>query len=166
MTVIPDMPPIPCPDCDAQMRLQPMPERWRRDSKARRWVYLCERYGDACRGLLSAHPDGSPVGRPVPKPVRQARRRCHDVFDRLWLYPEKLYSGRVIRDHKERARLRGVMRGRAYHYIADRLGMAEPDCHIGKITDVETLRRFYAEALQASPAEIRRWWKMRDGRAA
>ena len=162
---IPVWPPIPCPDCNGMLRLEPMPPNWD-NSGHRPWIYLCDqRHETRCRGKLTAHPDGSPAGKPVTQAVRTARRQCHAVFDPLWQHAWHLYEIKE-RNATERARaVRRIQRSarlRAYAYMAERLGMAEEDCHIGHITDVETLRLFYAEAQKATPEIIRAWAKQRD----
>jgi hypothetical protein len=151
--------PIGCPDCGGWLKLQPKPEAWR---GASRWVFLCENR-PLCRGLLSTHPDGSPVGEAVTQAIRDARKHCHVVLDRLWLTAETLYEIRERGSQRTKviARIRRTARNRAYHYLAAQLGMAEEACHVGKITDVELLRRFYAAARKAEPAAIRAWAKER-----
>ena len=52
----------------------------------------------------------------------EARRRAHLSFDRLWR------SGRMTR-------------AGAYRWLARRLGVPEPQAHMGQMEDVETLKR-------------------------
>lgn len=141
------------------LRLKPKPEAW---SGASRWVFLCERR-PACKGLLSTHPDGSPLGAAVPQAIRTARSHCHAVFDRLWLDAADMYRLRETGSAQKKAiaLIRRTARVRAYEFVADKLGMTEADCHIGKITDLETLRKFWRAAKDATPEEIRAWAKAR-----
>lgn len=150
---------IPCPDCAGTMTLQHKPEAW---TGASPFVYRCTSAG--CRGLLSAHPSGDPVGAAVPKAVRVARSHCHQVFDPLWQLAHQIYT---VNDRGEQERKRAfaiikrTARKRSYEFMADRLGITEPQAHIGVITEIETLRRFYRIAKATSATEIREWAKAR-----
>ena len=63
--------------------------------------------------MASPHPDPA---------VRRARQEAHRSFDRLW------------RDGH-------MTRSAAYRWLASRLGVDEPQAHMGKIEDLATLRR-------------------------
>lgn len=62
--------------------------------------------------MASPHPDPA---------VRRARQEAHRSFDRLW-------------------REGHMTRAAAYRWLASRLGVPEPDAHMGKIEDLSTLR--------------------------
>lgn len=151
----PDMPPIKCvePGCTGMLVLRQKPSIWEGGS---RWVYLCEHRTHGCKGLLSAHPDGNPVGKPATQEVRTARRHCHKVFDPLWQNPRAAYPDIGTDDFP---RFKNMMRNRSYHFMAHKLKMPEPEIHMGKMTDLDLMRRFYAVARDTSPQEIRDWWK-------
>lgn len=63
----PEKPPLDCPDCPGKMYLQETPFE-----NGNHWIYLCENR-PRCRGLMSAHPDGTPTGIPAPQEIRTAR---------------------------------------------------------------------------------------------
>ncbi len=110
-----------CADCGGALLISEKPAAWTGPS---RWVYLCQNRPQ-CRGLLSAHDNGSPMGEPAPAHIRQARRKAHAAFDELWRH----------------ARNRGATRKRAYAWLARRLDLTEDDCHIGQMSNPDMLAR-------------------------
>lgn len=161
MTTIPNKPPLNCPDCPGRMYLQKKPEHWTGGSVP--FAYICENRSKGCKGLMSAHPTGDPMGTPAPANVRKARRHCHAVFDPLWKEAWKLPCYAENRDglseqHRQ-ARITGAARYRTYAYVAHFMNMKIADCHISKITNIETLRQFWLTARGADPELIRDWWK-------
>lgn len=133
------LPPIPCPDCSGEMHLQKKPHSWRGGSD---WVYLCENYPQ-CRGLMSAHPNGKPLGKPADAYTRRARRMVHRIFDPLWLNaPER------------------CARRRAYQWLALHMGIPEKECHISMM-NIEQLRHAWRTIVKEKPTPkiIREWAK-------
>lgn len=122
------------------------------------------RYGlrDACDpcGLWSWH--GKPL---VSAAVHQARNACHEVVDPLWQNAERAYvvTERPGTPEHDRAvkRIRRAARSRTYAFIADALGIPEPDAHMADQDDLDLLRRIRECAETATPEEIREWAKAR-----
>ncbi len=170
--VAPAQPPLVCPDCGGALILQPKPAHWKIESRKKsQWVYLCARW-PACRGLCSAHPDGTPQGTPADKETRRARNLTHLAFDPLWQgaifissYHHILKGEGRGAPKRKRAleRIKSTHRRWTYQWLADRLGISFDDCHIG-LFDIETCRRVYAICKQADPEMIREWAKFRSGR--
>jgi hypothetical protein len=103
------IPSATCVECGGNGRLvkgdQVHPDR---PDAANELYYLC-----ACGAYCGAHPGTCrPLGRPANRDTRKARIRAHKVFDRLW---------------------KGGLMGReaAYAWLADRVGVARFNCHIG-----------------------------------
>lgn len=100
-----DSPPA-CGDCGA-----PMHQRRSRYG----YFFGCSRYPE-CKGNLGCSPDGTPLGTPGDARTREARRRAHHLFDKLWK------SGLVT----------GGRRG-AYVWLKRTLGMSKKQAHIAKM---------------------------------
>lgn len=173
MTDLPEMPPLACADCGGELRLQMKPTHWERrpgDEHKAPFVYLCQYRSDGCRGLLSAHPDGRPVGQPASQEVRTARSRLHErALDPLWRTAEKFYTIRET-GAADRARaikrIQGCARRRTYAWLAEQLGMTEEEMHVGEITDLETLRKIWRLCRSTDPGKIRAWAKEKEQQAA
>lgn len=99
-----------CPECGARMRLI-------ESRRFKRLFWSCSRWPD-CDGAHGAHPDGRPLGEPADKATRKRRHEVHEAFDWLWQEGHMPRSG-------------------AYKMLAGRLGLDDPDCHIGRF-DIET----------------------------
>ena len=104
---------LPCPEpgCGSTMSLR---------HGRFRLFYGCDRFPE-CKGSHGAHPDGRPLGTPAPQATKDARKRAHDVFDRLWKGARPTMS-----------------RGQAYAWMADVLGQRDP--HIGNMDEEECER--------------------------
>jgi len=84
-------------------------------------VLICTQY-PGCDAFVGMHRDGSgPKGALADRTTREARKRAHAAFDPLWR------SGRTGRNA-------------AYRWLADKLGMAVADAHIGMF-DADTCAR-------------------------
>jgi ssDNA-binding Zn-finger/Zn-ribbon topoisomerase 1 len=94
---------IKCPDCGALMVL--------RNSRHGPF-YGCSSYPE-CTATHGAHPDGSPLGIPGTREVKDARIAAHAAFDAFW-------------------RGAGMTRKQGYAWLQDRLGMIPDACHIGR----------------------------------
>lgn len=156
----PDQPPLDCPDCPGQLTLQLNP--WRGGP----WIYLCENR-PRCRGLMSAHPDGTPQGIPADAATRRARRRVHALVDLIWKQAPLTAYESLTPDRDSVRAIRRAMRRRLYAWIGDQLGLSEPECHISMM-DVPTLRRVWTvvQGLQRehglrAAAVVRQWAKER-----
>lgn len=86
--------------------------------------YLCK----PCEAWVGVH-DGTekPLGRLANKELRFWKQRAHSVFDPMW----KL---------KNRRSNRKDARGKAYKWLAERLGVDPDGCHIGQF-DIEQCKR-------------------------
>lgn len=122
---------LECPECGARMRRQ-------HSQRMRRFFYRCER--EDCDGYLGAHPDGSPLGIPANKQIRQKRTEAHGVFDLLW---QEGY----------------VKRTTAYRIMAERMGI-DGELHIANLGWDECERLIelaseYLDELRNEPLEDR-----------
>lgn len=83
-----------------------------------------------CKSWVGCH-DGTlkPLGRLADAKLRAAKTHAHAAFDRLW-------QGKMRRDKCSKKAARGA----GYAWLADQLGIAREDCHIG-LFDVETCAR-------------------------
>lgn len=159
---LPDMPPLICADCGGTLELAHKPEQWRGGGD---FVYRCTT--PDCRGLCSAHPDGTPQGTPADAETRRARNLTHQAFDPLWrgAFRMACYSnagtarGESVRGAHRR--IGKTARNRAYAWLADQLGIAFDDCHIG-LFDIETCREAWKLCQGMTAAKIRRWAKERE----
>lgn len=87
-------------------------------------LWICE----PCQAWVGCHPDLRPLGRLADSELRQAKRDAHLQFDRLWkdwafAYPD---LGRC------NARLKRLMRARAYAWATDAMNIPADKCHIGQ----------------------------------
>jgi len=111
--------PLPCPSrkCDGELRLQ-QEGKWLR--------YVCTRF-PKCKYKRDAFQYGpwlgKPKGEPAGRVIVAARVTAHCWFDRLW--------------EVEQA---PMTRKEAYEWLAEQLGMAAKECHIGKF-DVRQCER-------------------------
>lgn len=92
-----------------------------------------------CCGLRSWN--GKPLVDPA---VLKAREACHEIFDRLW------------QGGKQHGKAR---RNDCYRYMAEQLGMPEPEIHMSVMTDLGLMRRFYVVARDVTPEAINTWVK-------
>ena len=145
--------PINCPDCSGRLHLTEKPQSWRGKSQ---YVYLCENRPQ-CRGLMSAHPDGRPLGTPMPAGVRRARRLMHEIFDPLWMNAQDMYSDFCAVPMET---LQRIARNRTYAWLSAHTGIPEKQCHMGKMT-LEQLRHAWLtiKKYNPTPESIRAWAK-------
>lgn len=146
-------PHIPCPYCERQALpvtgavLYP-----HRPDLARKRFYLCS----PCNAYCGTHPDGRPLGRPADATLRRARNHVHELFDPLWQKVAEAYEG------EDNGKLRGVARARAYRWLAERMGIEVPDCHVAMF-DVYQCRQAYRILRDDRPTavSIRAWSQAR-----
>jgi len=107
------LPMVECPECGSRMFLRET-KRFKYPNGGNRKFWGCGRWPETgCQGIVGAHPDGRPLGRPVDKKGREARQRAHAAFDVLWQHG-------------------GITRKQAYRWLSDYLGV--PDVHISDMT--------------------------------
>lgn len=83
-----------------------------------KWFYLCF----PCDAHVGCHPGTTnPLGRLANPELRTAKIEAHAAFDPIW-------------------RNAGKKRGEAYAWLARKLGIPKPQCHIGMF-DVATCHR-------------------------
>jgi hypothetical protein len=124
-------------------------------------VWFCPR---GCDAYVSVH-EGTqlPKGTLATKPMRQARRAAHAVFDVLWddlrlAYPDIPQPG---------PHLRSIARKRAYAWLAFQLGIAIEDTHIAMFDQAQCQRVVQiVEAHKPTCASVREWFKAQQGQAA
>lgn len=100
--------PVTCADCGSPMDL--------RDSRYGKF-YGCSSY-PKCKGTHGAHPNGKPLGKPANRATKDARIHVHAEFDKLW------------KGHR-------MSRTRAYEWMAEVMGLAAWEAHIGNFTIME-----------------------------
>lgn len=75
---------LSCPDCNAPMFLVPY---------GNKVLYKCSKAKETfCGGTHGSKPDGSPLGIPADKLIRQKRRELHRIFDLLWNQPDSIMT--------------------------------------------------------------------------
>lgn len=118
-------------------------------------VWICP----PCAAWVGSHPNGLPLGRLAKKELRDAKIEAHRCFDPLWkdwdvAYPD-LNAGS--------SKIRRTMKGRAYAWLAQQMGLPVDECHIGHF-DVETCHRVVdiIDKLRPTAATVRAWAKERD----
>lgn len=109
---------LSCPDCCAPMEL--------RQSRYGQF-YGCTNFPD-CRGTHGAHPDGTPLGKPGDREVKQWRIKAHAAFDKFWKSEAVGFPSR------------NKARGWAYRWLQEQMGLSGAECHIG-LFDVEQCKR-------------------------
>ena len=117
----------PCPYCGAVVRFHESSAFiYRgRDYGA---VYACSRYPD-CDAHVGVHKGTTEaLGRLANRELREWKKRAHAAFDPIW-------QARAARGTPK-----GKARGATYGWLADQLGSAAKDTHIGMF-DVATCRR-------------------------
>jgi ssDNA-binding Zn-finger/Zn-ribbon topoisomerase 1 len=138
----------PCPDCGGDMVL--------RDSKRFGPFYGCTHFPD-CKATHGAHGNdsgdkwGEPLGVPADQATKDLRHATHAVFDRIWKNCHREYG--FANDH-----MRQTARKRCYAWLADRLELAEDDCHIGAF-DADQCRQAIEICRGVNYGEIRAWAK-------
>lgn len=101
-----------CPYCGVQSSPTTGAEIYPRHRKlAKKRFFICR----PCKAWVGCHDDGRPLGTPAAAELRIARKRAHDLFDRLW-------QGRFM------------TRNQAYSWLAETLGVDKHDAHIGQAT--------------------------------
>jgi len=74
-------------------------------------IIACEQF-PRCDSYVGTHSDGTPLGRLANKELRQAKKKAHEEFDKIWK------DG-----HKKR--------GSAYAWLSDQLELPQEYTHIG-----------------------------------
>jgi hypothetical protein len=113
----------------------------------------------SCDAYVGTHPDGSPLGRLANAPLRKAKIATHNAFDPLW-QPLDAQRAAYPEERRPNKKLQGVMRGRAYAWLAEQMGIDRDACHIGNFDEAQCARA--AELIGKAAlgaAEIRRWAK-------
>lgn len=99
-------------------------------------IYRCA----PCKAWVGCHPGTTkPLGRLADAKLRRAKIRAHDAFDMLW---RKSPFGWTKAKFKSRSK--------AYAWLADALGIAVTDCHIGMF-DVDMCKRVEEVCAQVRP---------------
>lgn len=90
----------------------------REPEKAKRMFWMCD-----CGAIVACHPGTAiAMGRPANAETRYARKRAHDAFDALWLSRAGKGTRAAIR-----------ARENAYRWLAEVLGVAKSEAHIGRL---------------------------------
>jgi hypothetical protein len=101
----------------------------------------------------------NPKGPLADGPTRLARMAAHAAFDPVWENWKEAYPGHI----RAPSQVRGAARGRAYTWLAEQLGIAKVDCHIGHF-DVAQCTRVVEVIVREkpTPTSIRAWAKSRE----
>lgn len=70
--------------CGAPMRLKETSKYTTKDGKPKKF-WGCTRYPE-CKGIVGAHPDGTPLGFPADAETKQLRHVVHQILNRFWNY--------------------------------------------------------------------------------
>jgi ssDNA-binding Zn-finger/Zn-ribbon topoisomerase 1 len=98
----------PCPDCGAKLILK--------QSKEYGLFYGCTEY-PKCKTTHAAHKStGQPMGIPANRETRYWRVQAHDIFDKIWLGPE-----RIVEERQD-----------AYILMQNMMGLSVDNAHISK----------------------------------
>lgn len=130
---------MPCPENGCKGALV------KRHNKEGKPYWSCT--NDECKATHGAHADGTPLGVPGDGYTRFVRKVTHDAFDRLW---------KTAPEHR-----RQDARHIAYAWLAERLGMAKDEAHIGRF-DVETCDRVIELVGSKAWPYLRRWIARKD----
>lgn len=141
---------VRCPYCEKPARLKPTSDHvYSRDYGP---IWDCR----PCDAFVGCHPDGSPKGTLAKKPRREARKAMHRLFDPLWqnwrlVYPEA---------SSQTGRMKGVMRFRAYAWLAHQLGIPVESTHIAMFDEAQCARAIaLINELKPTAATVRAWAK-------
>jgi len=102
-----------------------------------------------------------PLGTPANDALRWARSAVHRVLDPIWRDAHLAYSDSDVRRNASRKCIAGLARDRVYRWLADQMGLAEAQCHVGMFDAAQC-----AEAMRLLRGrtydEIRAWAKERE----
>lgn len=153
---------VPCPYCSRQAKLVSGRVIYpHRPDLAEKRFWLCT----PCDAYCGTHPDGRPLGRLANAALRKAKMAAHAAFDPLW-HPFQAQQRAYPEARVPSARLRGIMRTRAYHWLAEQMGLALGDCHIGMFDEAQCRR--VVEIMKAARIDargVRVWVKERRATA-
>lgn len=121
---------LKCPDCGGTLMM-------RRSGKLGRPFYGCTKFPE-CRGCHGAHFDGSPLGVPGDRATREARKRAHELFDKVW-------QNRLVQDRQA-----------AYKWLMKALGLSVEMAHIARLT-IEQCSELHRKVLKQWP-QLRTVW--------
>ena len=117
-----------------------------------------------CRASVGCHQGTTtPKGPLANGETRRARMAAHAAFDPLWQRWQDAYPGQL----GPSPAMRAALRGRAYAWLAEQLGIPVQDCHIGHFDALRCAR--VAQVIQEqrpTAATIRAWFKARKQEAA
>lgn len=118
--------PVICPYCASPARLVDSAEIYGGRSYGMAW--WCK----PCDAYVGTHRNSkrhAPLGRLANAELRRLKMKAHAAFDPLW-------QGKMRRDGCSKAEARTA----GYAWLADRLGIAHKDCHIGMFDEALCLR--------------------------
>lgn len=153
---------VVCGECGAPMRQRQTTKFPNADGTPRKF-WGCSTW-PRCTGIHGAHPDGRPLGIPANQETKAARIAAHAAFDPLWKEADKLYDlPPRPRKLRQRAiwRVHKRARTRAYHWLANAIGIAFEDCHFG-LFDKDTCHSAVMVCSGTDAAAIRAWAKERN----
>jgi glutathione S-transferase len=120
----------------------------------------------ACGAYVGCHPGTTrPLGTPADKALRDARSMLHDqMVDPLWKTADES-ADYTPESEEARQTIRTAARHRVYAFLAERLEIKQPDCHVGMFT-IEQCREAWAALRGVQYPEIRGWYHARRARRA
>lgn len=123
-------------------------------------VYYCH----TCDARVGCHHGtAKPFGRLANKKLRHLKQAVHSLIDPLWMNCSGAYAPGMFISQK----IKGVARRRTYQWLAEQLGIAMDDCHIGAF-DESMCDRAIAVVMTLRPTAtlIREWAKASKDKAA
>lgn len=122
-------------------------------------VWICS----PCQAWVGTHPSGLPLGRLANKELRDAKIEAHRCFDPLWKDWDVAYPDLRVGS----AKIRRVMKGRAYAWLAEQIGLSIEATHIGMFGIDECHRVVdIIDKLRPTAATVRAWAKEREKNVA
>lgn len=115
-----------CPYCSAGVRKTTESEIYGRTYKDRS-VIVCNDY-PKCDSYVGCHKDGRPLGRLADGKLRQAKKECHQWFDKMWM-PIAHIDG-----------VKRFTRKEAYAWLSDKMELHPSNTHIGMF-DLEQCKK-------------------------
>lgn len=115
-----------------------------------------------CDAYVGCHPDGSPKGTLAKAERRDLRKAAHYAFDPLWLD----WRGAYPDAQRSTAKIRHVMRVRAYEWLAHHMQLPFEQTHIAMFDEAKCVQVIkLIREHKATAKSVRAWAKRRRAAA-